>query len=134
MPDASIPFHILVVDRSQDVRTLFQDMLSYEGYRVTTLYALPDVLGEIDTLEPDLVILDSMWSQHDVPWSQLQRLRMHRPTTPIPLILCSGDGTSSPEMDERLRSLGVQVINKPFDLDDLYQAIHALFNDLHSPA
>jgi hypothetical protein len=37
-------------------------------------------------------------------------------------------------MDERLRSLGVQVINKPFDLDDLYQAIHALFNDLHSPA
>src|SRR5690554_4519581 len=57
--------HILVMNDSPDVMALFEDLLTEEGYRVTTMPFLEKDLDKIVAFAPDGIILDYMWPQED---------------------------------------------------------------------
>ena len=111
--------HILAVNDSADVLALFDDLLSEEGYRVSTMSVLTHDLAEIAALRPDLIILDYMWSTSDDSWSLLQMLRMDPRSRAIPIILCTGAIRQVEPPTARLREMDVTVVPMPFDIDEL---------------
>ena len=115
--------HILALNNEQAVLDLFRDLLTEEGYRVTTRQYADKDLDAIVALKPDLIILDYMWPEEDGGWSLLQMLRMDRRTAKVPIVLCTGAKQKVEELDGHLQQMGVRVVLKPFDLDVLLAAI-----------
>ncbi len=114
---------ILAINSSQDVLNLFKELLSDEGYAVTIQSYMSHDLDGIVEADPELVILDYMWGGEDSGWSLLQMLKMDPRTKDIPIILCTGAVRQVEPLDARLAEMGVRVVLKPFDLDELLAAV-----------
>lgn len=119
--------HILAINDSAEVLSLFEDLLSPEGYRVSVAAFLGHDLDGVVEAAPDLIILDYMWSSDDTGWSFLQMLRMDPRTSDIPIVLCTGAVRQVQDLEARLQEMGVRVVLKPFDIDELVNVVkHSL--------
>jgi CheY-like chemotaxis protein len=115
--------HILAVDNDAMILELFRDLLEDEGYQVSTQAVADKDLGVVGQLAPDLIILDYMWAGEDNGWSYLQALRMDPGTAKIPIVLCTGAIRDVEGLRPRLDELGIRVVFKPFNLDELLAVI-----------
>ena len=121
---------IVVVNDTQEILRLFQDLLEEEGYEVHTYsYAFDDV-AEIKRLRPDLVILDLLVNNEDHGWQLLQKLKMDPGTVKTPVIVCSAAVRLLRDLEGHLKEKGVGVVIKPFDLDDLLRAVDHAWSQL----
>jgi len=108
---------ILVVDDERFIVSLLTEILEEEGYLVRIASDGEAALRIIESIRPDLVVADIMMPRLDGltlaatlrSWSQ-----------PIPVILMSAAVTP--------RSHGVAFIPKPFDIDDLLDAVDAVLS------
>ncbi len=115
--------HIVVVNDTQEILDLFRDILEEEGYRVSLYsYAFQEV-GEIQSLRPDLVILDFVIGGEAHGWQLLQKMKMTRETMGIPVIVCTAALQLARELNGHLKAKNVTVVLKPFDIDDLLRAV-----------
>jgi len=115
--------HILAVSHFPDLLELWRDLLTEEGYRVTTQSHLERDLAEVNRLSPDLVMIDSMWGTTDDNWSLLQLLRLNPPTASTPIVLCTGAVREAVALAEHLREMRIDVVLKPFDIERLLSVI-----------
>jgi DNA-binding response OmpR family regulator len=119
-----MPSRILVVNDTQEILELFQDLLTDEGYEVALYsYAIQDI-EEIERVKPDLIILDYIMGGEAIGWQLLQKLKMKRSTATIPVIVCTAAVNAIQEMEGYLKSKNIGVVLKPFDIDDLLGAVH----------
>jgi DNA-binding response OmpR family regulator len=132
MPDAvgmAAGKHILVVNDTQEILDLFRMILEDEGYRVTALgFAVEDLRRIIDAA-PDLVILDLVFDREYVGWQTLQKMKMHRDTEKIPVLVCTAEVRKAQEIQGYLTEKGVGLLLKPFDIDDLVSQVTRLLTD-----
>jgi CheY-like chemotaxis protein len=125
MPASRRPPHILVIDDTQEILDLIQELLEEEGYRVTTSMARLD-LDKVKTLAPDVIIQDLLFEQtQELGWKFLILSQLDPELARIPLILCTAAvrTVNEPAMAEQLDRLGVRVVLKPFLIEDLLSAI-----------
>ena len=116
---------ILVVNDTQEILELMQELLEEEGYRVTTSLALLDI-DKIKTLAPDVIVQDLLFeAMQELGWKFLTLVRLDPELARIPLILCTAAvrTVNEPAMAEQLDRLGVGVVLKPFLIEDLLEAI-----------
>lgn len=132
MPDAvgmAAGKHILVVNDTQEILDLFRMILEDEGYRVTALgFAVEDLRRIIDAA-PDLVILDLVFDREYIGWQTLQKMKMHRDTEKIPVLICTAEVRKAQEIQGYLTEKGVGLLLKPFDIDDLISQVTRLLTD-----
>src|SRR5215216_1565967 len=121
-PDGHRP-HILAINNDPAVLALFRDLLEEVGYQVSTQTYVDRDLTQIKTLKPNLIVLDYMWANEDASWSLLQMLRMDPATASIPIVLCTGAVREVKALQEHLVSMGVTVVLKPFNIDQLVDSI-----------
>jgi DNA-binding response OmpR family regulator len=121
-PDGYHP-HVLAINNDPDVLSLFRELLEEEGFRVSTHSYIDRDLEEIKLIAPELIVLDYMWASEDASWSLLQMLRMDPQTTVIPIVLCTGAAREVGALEGHLSGMGVKVILKPFNIDQLVDAI-----------
>ena len=117
--------HILVVNDTQEILDLLQELLEEEGYRATTSLALLDI-SKVKTLAPDVIVQDLLFEgMQETGWKFLTLVRLDPELARIPLILCTAavQTVNEPEMAEQLDRLGVRVVLKPFLIEDLLSAI-----------
>ena len=114
---------ILAINNDQSVLALFRDLLEDEGYRVTTQTYVDRDLAGINALKPDLIVLDYMWATEDASWSLLQMLRMDPGTAGIPIVLCTAAVRDVEALQGHLENMGVRVVLKPFNIDQLVTVI-----------
>jgi DNA-binding response OmpR family regulator len=113
----------LVVNDTQEILELFRDILTEEGWDVRlTTFAPKDLASVIET-DPDLVILDFLIGDEAFGWQLLQKMKMHRATQDIPVVVCSGALQLIRELEGQLAAKNVGVVIKPFDIDDLLATI-----------
>jgi CheY-like chemotaxis protein len=113
--------HILVIDDTQEILDLLQELLEEEGYRVTTSMARLD-LDTVKTLAPDIIIQDLLFEQtQELGWKFLTLSQLDPEVARIPLILCTAAvrTINDPEMAEHLDRLGIRVVLKPFNIEEL---------------
>lgn len=114
---------ILVINDDQSILDLFQLILESEGYEVLLALGAMEDVRQIEQQQPQLIILDVKLGAHTDGFLLLQKIRMYPPTTALPIILCTAAVGEVREQEEVLRQKGVPVVYKPFDLDELLQAI-----------
>ncbi len=122
--DARQP-HILVVNDTQEILDLMQELLEEEGYRVTTSLARLD-LAKIKQIAPDIIVQDLLFEgNQETGWKMLHLMRLDPELARIPLILCTAATrtVNDPEMAEQLDRLGIRVVLKPFNIEELLTAL-----------
>ena len=117
--------HILVVNDSQEIIDLLKELLEEEGYRVSASITILN-LEKVKALAPDIIVQDVMFEgTHETGWKFLTMSRLDRQLKRIPLVLCTTALTTvkDPDMAAQLERLGVRVVLKPFEIDQLLAAI-----------
>ncbi len=112
---------ILVADDDEATLELMAELLVDEGEYEVVAYRLDSEVRHYIRRElPDLLILDLLDSgRRETGWHTLELLRLDPDTNQIPVILCSAAAAQLEEHRERVDKLGVEVLAKPFDIDEL---------------
>ena len=110
---------VLVVDDEPEVRQVLHAFLSSRGYDVTTASGGAEAVAIVETIKPDLVLLDVTMSGMDGV-ETLKRMVAIEPALSVIMVTANADiGTTS-----KLLALGaVDYVPKPLDLDYLDQAV-----------
>lgn len=120
---------ILVVNDTEEILELFHDILEGMGHEMIPLTYAPDDLQQIVEIMPDLGIIDFVMGGLEYRgWQLVQKLRMHRLTANIPLIICTAAKREVYEQEGWLTEKGVSIVLKPFDIEDLERAIERAFS------
>ena len=108
--------HILVVDDNADVRDVIVDILQENHFRVTAASSgsvMRDFMETDGTV--DCVILDAL-----MPGEASASLALYLKERGIPVVMISG----SPDAMKYAMDNGIQLLRKPFHLQELYSAVN----------
>ena len=109
-------YRLLVGDDDPSICSLAEAMFSDE-YDVTTAYTGKQVVEASESARPDLVLLD-LHLPDMLGTEVVQRMRMNPATKLTPVIMITGAGDQSSELDS-LRAGVDDYVEKPFDEDKL---------------
>ncbi len=112
---------ILVVDDKASVRTLVQEYLTAEGFRVVTADNGRNALFAARQQKPDLILLDIMMPEMD----GYEFVRVYRKEQDTPIILLTA------KLEETDKVLGLELgaddyVTKPFGMRELVARIRAV--------
>ncbi len=132
----SHPPHLLVINDTPAILQVFKDLFEDEGYRVTldtfSSFDSGAKYEQIKALRPDVIILDFLIGGEALGWQLLQLLRMDRDTAKIPIVVCTAAVRQAEELGAHLLTLNVQVVLKPFEIDDVIAAVARALQDASS--
>jgi len=112
---------VLIVDDSIVIRKMVEIALEDESLSLKTAVSGRDGLDKIDSIKPDLVILDLMLP--DI--NGIDILKTIKASLKIPVIMLSGK--DSPQMVENAKNAGADAfLPKPFKDEDLKEKINSL--------
>lgn len=123
------PWHVLIVDDEEHVRTVLRRYLSHAGHDVASVASAPEALSVIESRAPDLVLLDR--AMPEMSGDRLATLiRDRAPDTRIMMLSGFGvtpaAGESMPDVDG--------MIAKPVRLSELLSAIGRVMEASHGDA
>ncbi len=126
MNDVKAKGRVLVVNDTQEILELFQDILEPMGLEVVLMSYAPRELDRIRKVEPDLIILDFLMGERELlGWQLLQKLKMDRTLDSIPIVACTAAVKAVHEQQGYLTEQGVIVVLKPFNVDQLEEAVRS---------
>lgn len=108
---------VLVADDDASIRELITSMLAMDGHEVEAVATESEAVLVHDSTSPDVLVLDVRMREggaHEI----LRRIDAHEPGVRCPVIVVTGDG----EYEHTHPRLSA-VLSKPFNLDDLRQAV-----------
>ena len=115
---------IMVVNDDRHFLELVELLLTEEGYEVSLHSERITDITVVKKIMPDLVIIDQLFNSNKQGWELIQQMRLDLSTLNIPIILCTTEGKAVEQLREQLDKVHVKVVLKPFDIDDLYTAVH----------
>ncbi len=116
----------LVVNDTQEILELFDDIMSGLGFESVLMSYAPRELERIREVEPDLIILDFLMGDRELlGWQLLQKLKMDRALSRIPIVVCTAAIKAVHEQQGYLTEQGVMIVLKPFTVDQLEEAVRA---------
>ena len=122
MTETAPSLHVLIMDDEPAIIDVIQAALEDEGRRVTTS-GVPLSVDEIEALAPDVLLLDLFFAGEPVTLPLIERVRACPALMRLPIILCTAATRALEPMVEQFAALDVQLLAKPFDLDDLLAMI-----------
>ncbi len=123
---------VLVIEDNSAVRMMFEELLADAGYHVVPFDDLPD-LGEVERLEPDLILLDVVIGGDRCGVEYLRTLRAVRALQRVPVIVCSGDVPILDELSALRPPLATAVLRKPVDLATFLDTVVCVMQKGHPP-
>jgi CheY-like chemotaxis protein len=124
MGDAKRRPRALVVNDTQEILELFQDILEAMDIEVVLMSYAPRELERVRDVAPDLILLDFIMGDRELMgWQLLQKIHMDRGLADIPVIVCTAAVRTVSELQGYLTEQGVLVILKPFRVDQLEEAV-----------
>jgi DNA-binding response OmpR family regulator len=116
--------NVLVVDDERSVARLICETLETHGHRVVRAHDVDEAVERVDGEPFDLVVVDLRMPGMRIE-SFKEELDRLRPGLGGRIVLVTGD-TVSAEPETVASRLGLRVLHKPFDLEDLLEAVRAL--------
>lgn len=121
---------IAIVNDNTDFLDLMLELLEGEGYRAKTYKVAQDAYQQIKVDEPTLIIVDIRMETPEAGWQLIELLRLNPETRATPIIVCSADAHALREKAAHLRERDCDVLQKPFDLDDLLAKVALALGEL----
>ena len=116
--------NILVVDDSPTDRQYLSDVLSKNGFKVSTAESAEDAMAKVKQSRPDLVLMDVVMPGQN-GFQATRALTREESTKDIPVILCSSKGQETDKV-WGLRQGARDYVVKPVNPADLLAKIAAL--------
>ncbi len=115
---------VLVVNDTQEILELFGEILGGMGLETVPMSYAPRELDRIRDVAPDLIVLDFLMGDGELlGWQLLQKLKMDRKLESIPVVVCTAARNAVMEQQGYLTEQGVVVVLKPFNVDQLEDAV-----------
>jgi two-component system, chemotaxis family, chemotaxis protein CheY len=110
---------VLIVEDEEAIREVIGDVLQERGFRVVSASNGADALQRLDSIRPDVMVLDLLMPvMHG--WAFMEAYSDKTDGVPIPIVVVS----VNPALPRSFTRLGVRhIIAKPFDVDDLVDAV-----------
>jgi CheY-like chemotaxis protein len=113
---------ILVVDDDESIRSIVRMFLSDEGYQVIEAANGEIALEVLGGVQPELILLDLRMPVMD-GWEFARRYKM-MPGPHAPIVAC----VAALDVTHECADLETAaILSKPFDLDDLLQAVRTSY-------
>lgn len=115
--------HILVVDDDRNLRKIIATNLELAGYAVTAAESGEQALHALESLQPDLVVLDVMMPAMD-GYEVARRIRVHPANMHVPIIML----TAKSEVEDKLAGFETGIddyVTKPFGPQELLARVRA---------
>ncbi len=109
---------VLVVDDAPDFLGFMETLLTAEGYTVDVARTEGELRERLAEARPDVVVCDVRMPGQPA-FAVLDVLAADAKTRDIPVLVCTGAVQEVEEAQERLRAAGVEVLFKPFEIEDL---------------
>jgi len=119
-------YTIMVIDDSPFIVDIFVTMLQRGGYQTVAAYGGQEALDLLQTVKPDLILLDIMMEPMD-GWETLMRIKNNHKLKDIPVMMLTAKQLTPNEAQE----FGIYIedyIMKPITHRELYDAIEAQLN------
>ncbi|MEM8602336.1 MAG: response regulator [Cyanobacteria bacterium P01_H01_bin.121] len=115
---------ILVVEDSTTYREMISDLLKGSGFQVEIASNGAEALGQLETLKPDLIVLDIIMPEMN-GYDFCRRVKKDPKTSDVPVVMCSSKGE---EFDHYwgLKQGADAYLTKPFQPEDLLATIKQL--------
>ncbi|MBO0796829.1 MAG: response regulator [Ktedonobacteraceae bacterium] len=114
---------VLVINDTQYLLELFRQVLEDEGYEVC-LSSFPLIkASEVEPFRPDIIVLDIVFGDEKIGWQMLEMLKLQASTARIPVVVCTAAIDAAREMEGYLVAKHIQVVYKPFDIEELLRAL-----------
>lgn len=111
---------VLIIDDEEDLCEMYKMRLQTLGYEVECSYDGPRGLQDIDSFNPDVVLLDLIMPQMD-GWEVCRKIRESRKELPVIIITAE----QSKNMGDKIASVEANgLLLKPFDEKDLIKTIN----------
>jgi CheY-like chemotaxis protein len=120
---ARSPRRMTVIDDSEEFVELLRDIFR-DRYEVAVPRAVS--LGAIAETQPDLLVVDLHTQANDGldGWQLVRDARADGVLASVPIVVCSADQAALMDGHDRLDTeLGVHLVIKPFELDDLEDVV-----------
>lgn len=121
MTAAATAANLLIAEDHEAVATLYQEFFTDEGYHVTLVDTLPTV-ADVERWSPNLVLLD-YFESGDRMLELVHALQRDRTTSHLPVVICSASLPEVRQIEPELTALGIPIVFKPFDLEELLAVI-----------
>lgn len=109
---------ILVIEKNKDILELINLVLTDEGYKVYAVTNEKDIFEQINTHQPDAILLDIV--KPTTEGTELCRqLSLADETAHIPVIVLS----THPHISKVKEICADEVVQKPFDIDFLLEVL-----------
>lgn len=119
---------ILVIDDAREFLEFMALLLTGEGFRVLVAPSLSEARRLLTGTRPQLIIADVRLAGSP-PFAALDQVRADDAARAVPVVLCTGAIVEVEQRKYQLRRDGVEVVLKPFDIDDLLARIRRLCED-----
>ena len=117
---------IAVINDDTTFLELMSTLLSDEGYEAHIFRESKSAYQGARDLGPDAIILDIRMESPATGWQMLELFKLDPVLARVPIIICSADISALQERAVHLQSKGCELLPKPFDLDDLLNALRRL--------
>lgn len=112
-------YQILVIDDNEDILFMLKTMLQMKGYKVTVKENAENIESFIETMLPDVILMDMLLSGTDGR-EVCKNLKENPNIKNIPVIMIS----ALPQADKLCLENGANYfLGKPFEMTDLLQTV-----------
>lgn len=112
-------YHILVIDDNEDILFMIKAMLEMKQHKVTAKDSPDNVEPFIETIMPDLILMDMLLSGADGR-EVCKRIKLNKAISKIPVIMIS----ALPDADTSCFDAGANYfLGKPFEMSDFFKTI-----------
>ena len=124
--DSAVPKQIAVIDDDEGIRRMVEATLAEEGYSLLLLGSAAAAAEALRTTVPDLIFLDIHMEQRDIGWYLLSLLWLQPVLSTVPVIVSSGDRDAIARLRREVPAPHCELLDKPFDVQDLIDAVRRL--------
>ena len=114
---------VAVVNDDKVFLSLMAELIRERGWDPIVCREADHAYEGLKSEQPDVIVLDIRLGNPDAGWTILELLKLDPVTRTIPIIVCSAALSDLRSKADWLSARGIDVLPKPFDIDDLYERL-----------
>lgn len=114
---------IAVVNDDTTFLSLMAELISDRGWEPIICREAGMAFEALKSAKPDVIVLDIRMGHPEAGWTILELLTLDPEMRGTPVIVCSAAVVDLRSREDWLNTRGIDVLPKPFDIDDLYKRI-----------